>query len=824
MTAARCRWGRTGAVSALTLLVLALSSTPSLADTGDGSSGGLLAPLDVTTSEGAPLSRYELTASEDGPIDAVMTFILSGTFALARTVVGFACWLIDWAYRFPVLEKMASPAQKISDAYQRDIIGPLGMAAAFLAWTFTFGLILIMRGRVARGAGEILLTLLIAAFAASTLVRPAMLLGHNGPIQQTQRAALEAASITVNGGDKTKGADPCDLVPGPARNACRQSATSNSDAPAARKQRKEACGAVAGPAHTTCLSGQRPLAAADVSKPITRTLTDTLVVQPYMLLQYGRALDKDSPLYKVHKNLIKPPKGKEDPCGLIKGPAKGACQDGQAEHGAQRELDKFGKEGKAAADYMETVTWERLLGALLVLLVVVIISLVILAMVMALFVAQFGCVIAAVCTGAVFAWAMLPGPNRTALWKWAGYYASACVVLFGIAVFIPLFGVAARALLADNSTPMMERLLTLVGLAVTALAGHRVMLRKGTGIGRRFADRMRYASVGGSHTMGGNAAATAAAISSLGYGGTAGGSPAHQSFLSRHAGLSLGLGALKDPTGLPGHPAAFLAEAGAEGRRALAPLALGARAAHAALIGPPRKHLPSRPAADTANGQAPGGERPSTPTTVVDGRTGRIISRGTLSPDFTPFGTRLEAGLKRTRGGRVLVGTTKAAYYSTVGLPAAWTRVRRGTSTLTGDLHQELSRQRAHYADLAVQWAADSHDGLRGIIAPARRTYEALAHTDVLGQDRAEPGPAHPTHLFDVSRAPAFDQPESDLYDPAGHPWPFEERSVPYDWSNYDSTPPTDERDPSADDEEVRGWHEIWPKRESRDDQDGDGR
>ncbi|QIB49533.1 hypothetical protein [Streptomyces aureoverticillatus] len=719
----RRRWTRAGTVAALIVLLLAVSSTPSFADDGGGSSGDLLSPLDVTTSEGVPISRYELTATEDGPIDTVMKFILSGTFALARTVVGFASWLVDWAYRFPVLEKLAGPAQKISDAYETNVLGPLGMAGAFLAWTFTFGLIMIMRGRVARGAGEILLTLLIATFAASTLLRPSMLLGHDGPIQQTQRAALEAASITANGGDKSKGASPCDLLAGPAQSTCRRT-DSDSGASAAEKakQRKQACDAVAGPAHDTCLRGERPLAAADVSKPITRTLTDTLVVQPFMLLQYGRSIDKDSPLYKAHKDLIKPPKNDgDDPCGRIKGPAKKYCQQGEEKHGAQREFDKLGEDGEAAADYMQSVTWERLLGALLVLIVAAIIAIVIMAMVLALFVAQFGCVIAAACAGVVFAWAMLPGPNRAALWKWVGYYASACVVLFGVAVFIPLFGVAARALLADNATPMMERLLTLVGLAVTALAAHRIMLRKGNNLGRRFAERMRYARIGGSHTMGDNAAATASAMASLGYSG-AGSSPAHQSLLSRHAGLSLGLRALGDPVGLPGHPGAFLAEARAEGRRALAPLALGARAAHAALIGPPRTaHQPTRPG---AKHPAPGAEDPATPT-VIDGRTGRIISRGTPPPDFTPFGTRLEAGLKRTRGGRALVGTTKAAYYSTVGLPATWTRARRATSTLTGDLHQELGHQRAHYADTATQWAFDTYDGLRGHTTRGHRPDEA---------------------------------------------------------------------------------------------------
>ncbi|MEV6699229.1 hypothetical protein AB0M68_18920 [Streptomyces sp. NPDC051453] len=698
------RWTTAGTVAALTVLLIAASSAPSFAADG-GSSGGLLDPLNVKTPEGVPVNRYELTSGGDGPIDSALQFCLSGIFTLARTVTGFACWLIDWAYRFPILDKLAGPAQTISDAYQDNIVGPLGLAGIFLAWAFVFGLVLVMRGRVARGAGEILLTLLIAALAATTLVRPAMLLGYDGPIQQTQRAALEAASITANGGTPHKANDPCDLITGPAQDTCRQQAirTPAAGADSAKDKKRAAnCDAIAGPAHDACLSGERPPAAADVSKPITRTLTDTLVVQPYMLLEYGQSIDKDSPLYKVHKKLINPPPtGKDDPCNKIYGPGKDYCTRG-GEDVAANDFKKLGPDGKAAAAYMEHVTWDRVIGALLVLLAALIIAVVIMAMVLALIAAQFGCVIAAVCGCFVFAWAMLPGPNRAVLWKWVGIYASAMVVLFGVAVFIPAFGVAARVMLSDNQTPLLERLFLLDALAVTALAGHRIMLRKGNALGRRFADRMRYARIGGSHTMGENAAATAAAMSSVGYSPGSGSSPAHVSLMSRHAGLASGLRALGDAEGMVGHPGGFLSEARAEGRRALAPLALGLSGAHTALIGPHRapKQLPRL---------GPDG-RPL-PAKVGHGHTGKLINGGDQQ-GYTPVGARLEEQLKRTRGGRILVGTGKVAFHSTVGLPATWTRVRRAKSVLTNDLTQELGRQRRHYSNVAGQFNADTRSGL----------------------------------------------------------------------------------------------------------------
>ncbi|MEU9056253.1 hypothetical protein AB0D37_38685 [Streptomyces sp. NPDC048384] len=714
---ARSRWTAAGAVAALTVVLIALSATPSFA--ADGNAGGLLDPLNVDTPEGVPVDRYELTADEDGPIDTALKFILSGIFALNRNVVGFSCWLIDWAYRFPVLDKLAGPAQDMSDAYQTHIVGPLGLAPLFLAWAFVFGLIMIMRGRFARGAGEIVLTLLISAIAATNVVRPDVMLGYDGPIQQTQRAALEAAVITANVGDTSvKKNGPCDLITGPAQDTCRKTEQDPAaqDDTADAKEREDSCDMVAGPARDTCLSGEPRLNAADVSKPITRTLTDTLVVQPYMLLEYGQTIDKSSSLYKVHKQLIDPKEPKEDACDIVAGPAYDICARDNSLDDAQDDFKELGDEGKLAASTMQKVTWERTIGAGLVLLASLIIAIVILAMVLALFAAQFGCVIASVCGVFVFAWAMLPGPNRAVLWKWGGRYASAIVVLFGVAIFIPGFGVAARLLLGNNQTPMMERLLTLDGLAVTALVVHRIMVRKGGSLGHRFADRMRYARIGGSHTMDPNATSTAAALSSLNYGGgQGGGSGAHLSFMGRHAGLASGLRALSDSTGLPGHPGAFLAEGTAEARRALAPLALGAHAAHAALIGPKRPR--QRPTPVGPDGR---------PLPTIDGRTGRVIDNS--DQGVIPIGARLDAGLRRTRGGRILVRTGKAAYYSTIGMPAAWTRVRRGASQITTELHQELGRQDRHYSRAGAQWRADTRDGVRDATTPVRRSYQAVAN------------------------------------------------------------------------------------------------
>ncbi|MET8508722.1 hypothetical protein ABZV60_29395 [Streptomyces sp. NPDC004787] len=696
--------GRFLTVAAMVVLAGAASAGEALAADGTGAGdGGILGPLNVPSSEGVPLDRYELDPLPSGADfpnpagaatgsvmemddfgDQVRRFLGSGMFAFARTVTGFSSWLIDWVYRFPVIEKLTGPAQTLSDAYERQIIGPLGLAGLCLAWAFVFGLVLVIRGRVARGAGEILLTLLIAGIAATTAVQPAVLLGYDGPVQQAQRAALEAATITAHSGSTTPSASsPCDAIAGPARTLCLHNQAKTRPGPPAKPDRTKQCAGVAGPARDTCLTGERPLNAADVSKPISDTLTDTLVVKPYMLLQYGQVIDKNSPLYAVHLKSITPPappseKAREE-CRLIKGPAYDYCLAKDATWtNRATEFKKLGPDGEAVYAYMRTNEWDKVIGAFLVLVAALILALVVILLAVALITAQFGCVIAAVGTVVVFALALLPGPGRGVLWRWCGYLAGSMLVLFAVAVFIPLFGVGARAVLADSNSSLIERLVVLDALAVTAIVLQRRIIQGSRAFGQRFAQRMRYAKVGGSHMMDQSAAQTAAAFSALGYG------------------TGTGAGVLPAHAALLGGSGSFASEALAEGRRALAPLALGARAAHTLLIGPPRQ--PVRPEAvgpdglplpDDHTDRRPEGDRPTAPALV-------------------PAGSRLDASLKRTRVGRALAGTTKAAFYATVGAPATFTRLRRFNTAASRALHHELGRQRSHYGRVADRWLDDT--------------------------------------------------------------------------------------------------------------------
>ncbi|OEV10913.1 hypothetical protein AN218_15325, partial [Streptomyces nanshensis] len=591
MSPRRRRLRRGGLVVLLTAFVVALSAGPAAADSSgravlaDSGTGGLLGPWNVKTSEGVRIDDYELFGGGSSPADSGMRLLLDGLFALTKLLVGGACWLIDWAYRYPIVDKLITPAQNISDAYQQHIVEPLGITGLWLAWAFVFGLLMAMRGKVARGAGEILLTLLICALSASALVRPDYLLGYNGPVQQVQRASLEAASITASAGKDSGGGaknDPCDLVTGPAKETCEeeQQPTAKERHAAERKraeQRKKKCDAIVGPARDVCISGKRPLAAADVSQPITRTLTEVLVVQPYQLLQWGQTIKRSDPMYKDYKKAINYTENRDDDdCDLVVGPAHDACTgDVPGKSSGESEQDlmaEHGKAGETAAAYNKILDWSRVLGALFLLGAAALFCLIIYAMVMAMLCAQVAAVATAAMAVLAFAWAILPGPNRAAAWKWTGIFMAVSVVLFAVSVFIPFLGIAARAILSSEGTVVVERLILLDVLALAGLAGHRRMLAAISQMGQTFSARMRYAKVGGSHLLGDNAAGIGMALASVGVGqgggagglglgvggmpmlGGPGGSPALAAFHARRGKIGAALAALSDPTGMPGHP------------------------------------------------------------------------------------------------------------------------------------------------------------------------------------------------------------------------------------------------------------------------------
>ncbi|MEV6056463.1 hypothetical protein [Streptomyces sp. NPDC052107] len=635
----RGTWRSAGFVVLLTGVFVVVNTQVVFAASGNSERGDLLAPLNITSSEGVPINSYELDAS-GGSIVAfksqALAFAMSGLFTLIRLLVGLAGWSIEMTLRFPLLKILTRPAEQVADTYDQVVVDTLGLKGLLLAWAFVFAGFMIVRGRVGRGLGEIFLTLLIAAFAASAFVRPDYLLAEDGPLGQGQQVAADVARQSVNSyhwGGKVAAKDPCEGMGGKAELKCLH-------------QEDEA-----------------PVTAEEVARPLQDSITNALIVKPYMLLEYGRILDPSKPsdakAYAVHLKWITgwyqadagtsncdtlaPPmrdtceqrKDAKDTCSLIHGEAKKYCERDQGLPDTDTlpsltsgddllnasqaivtdedrqfaafltDMKRAGPVGKACAAYAEKPTWWRLGGAALLLIAALFICGMLLSSAIVLLGTQGVCVAAAAAGGVTFVAGMLPGPARQSVWKWLSLWGIAVLAVVAICAFIPFFGIAVDATITNGPDLMVERILLIDVLAIAGAAGHRRLLASVTSFGRRMAMRMRYAKVGGTHMPGdtselGAALAMNSPAALGGYGAGlrafTGQGGSRFGMLGTRQRLTGALTSLFDGTGMPVDTGRVLADATAEAGRGLAPLTaaaaagglgvrLGARGAHWLLIG-----------------------------------------------------------------------------------------------------------------------------------------------------------------------------------------------------------------------------------------------
>ncbi|MET7685187.1 hypothetical protein [Streptomyces sp. NPDC005423] len=746
-----------GFVLLLTGVFVMVNTQVVYAASSSSESGDLLAPLNITSSEGVPINGYDLNAEGGSILDfkgQTLAFALSGLFTVIRLLVGLAGWSVELAFRFPLLKVLIHPAQKVADAYDHVVVDSLGLKGLLLAWAFVFAGFMIVRGKVGRGLGEIFLTLLIGALAASTFVRPDYLLGQDGPLGQAQQVAASVAQQSVNSydwGGKIASTDPCTGMAGNAELRC--------------LKREE----------------ETPVSAADVARPLQDSITNALIVKPYMLLEYGRILDPgkaaDRKAYAVHLKWVTggylpnpdwtPSDEAKHACRLLIGDAKDICEkdhdkawtgsDGDANlppltSGSELldtsspalvtdedrsfslfldDMKKAGPVGKACAAYAQKPTWWRVGGAGLLLVAALFICGMLLSAAIVLLATQGICAAAAAAGGVTFIAGMLPGPPRQSVWKWVSLWGISILALVAECAFIPFFGIAIDATITNGPDLMVERILLIDVLAIAGAAGHRRLLAGITSFGRRSAMRMRYAKVGGTHLPGdsselGAALAMNSPAAMGGYGGglrvfTGGGGGRFGLLGTRHR-LMGALTSLADGAGMPMDTGGLLADATAEAGRGLAPLTaaaavgglgarLGARGAFGLLIGrrPDHEQLARwrKPTADgdpntggPPNG-APGGSgggphRPGGPPDRYRNDQGQIVDRNTgqvlhdQNSDRTLLSTRAHNRLVRFRGYRMLNRGGRAAYGGTVGLPANVRRARAGGSRYTQDARQQL--------------------------------------------------------------------------------------------------------------------------------------
>ncbi|WP_037599523.1 hypothetical protein [Streptacidiphilus rugosus] len=654
------------------------------ATTTDGGGGGMLAPFNVPSSEGVPLDHYALVSDPGGVGDfeqMAQSYLMAMLFSLVRIIVGLECWLIHWAYSFPVTKALAGKSQELADGYRTWVVDQLGLPGMLLAWAVVVCSVMLLRGRTGRALGELALTLTIVGVASAGLLRPDVVLGSGGLLDQARQASLEVASVTTNHG-----------APPPA----------NVDP-------------------------------ASISGPLQQTLTSTFVVQPYQLLQFGRPIPQGDKAFDTYLASVTANGSATLPggnCDSLTGATKLLCQQGApatpdcsglyllakqfCEQGAPSNspgdratalADRFKTLDPSISAYVAPPSWDRVFGAMLLLFAALVVLVMVVAMVLALFAAQAADALLAALDYPALVWAILPGPSRGVLWRWIGSFVTSILVLFAASVFLPVFGLTCTALLTGSGQDLITRLFFIDLVAVVALGFHRRIMAGASTAGSRLANRMRWARIGGSGS-GDDATRTGQVIAGAlagggalgggagGYGMFAAGNPV-QAHLARRARLLSGARALADIPGSPLGAGRLLGDIGREAAHGLAPLTLTARGIHHAWKG-----------------------RALTPA-EFDARRIKPGLGGQL-----PVGSRLHNRLIQTRGGRVILGSSRLAWGATFGAPATWTRTRRKIATVRRDVRGQATHYRLEAANY---WHTEWKPGFDDITTPVRLGGKAAA-------------------------------------------------------------------------------------------------
>ncbi|MFB8236186.1 hypothetical protein ACFC58_06500 [Kitasatospora purpeofusca] len=701
----------------LGMVVLFLLAGASVAGADDGSErGGILAPLNVMSSEGVPLDNYDLRSENGGATDIrshICNLLIGSLFAMVRLLVGLMCMVLKWVYEFPIISALVDTADRVGWYLGLSAEFDLKLSFLFISGAFALGVWWIMRGKVAKGFGEIGLTLLIGGLIVMPTFTPRAILGPDGPVKQVAAASTEAGQIVTKAGGDDMGC------------------TSEADK-------------------------------KDPSCQMRMVLTRTLVVQPFELLQYGIIPDPHSEnknirdLAEVHRQWVHGEIKATTDCGLSWLVGSDACKQ-SAWDKVKEKLKEKGDEGKAAYNFAVNSNWDRVFGALLVLVTTLLIAAVILSMCFVHLGAQFADVGAATMTPLALIWAQLPGSNRAALWKWAGTFMASAAVSFATSMILPAFGLAVTAVMTDQkNTVMVQRMLLLCSLGLVLLVFHRRILASASRIGDRFAERMKYAKIGGSAGLGEDSSrlgmAMSHVMSNLGYGpggsammpgaglGMAGGgaigggggvgalgaqSAVHSAML-RRARIQSGLASMASPDLGPMNAAGMIAGTFGEVRRGMHQLATPVRMAHHALVGNPLpEHVMARRRRPVNDGSG---------RMVIDGRTGEVLHDPSQP---TPWGHLLHNQLLTTRAGRLAIraGQLGRLGYdvSPLGWGASVTRLRNGGGRVAGAVHDQWDHYRGEFSD----HLADQRAGWETLDAPLRVASEGAGWVYEHGMDAA---------------------------------------------------------------------------------------
>ncbi|KOV42385.1 membrane protein [Streptomyces sp. H036] len=425
----------------------------------------MLQPFNVTDKDGVPISSYTVKTDTGGWKDIdlkIWNIIAQLFFGVSKWVIGFTCWLVDWALDFGLAKVMVGPVEDISSTIKNQVIDRLGLPGLFLTFAgFYCGWLILFKER-SRGFAEIGVSLVVAALTTTVLVSPAqvllgqhdqaqpqgstMLLSEEGLLGKSKDFTLEVASIVL------------------------------ADDPASAKGSADP---------------------DNVSKPITNALVEAFIVKPNQLMVYGQTFDGQCD--KAFRE-FKLAEFNLDQLGLNYWDAMqmDSIYDtnfiGQLTENAEKFEAACGdvkpKAKRASADLA--------FSALFVAIAAVIVAILMILVTGTFLTAQGWLAFEAIRGHWALTAGILPGGGRATLWRWLSAITKAVLGIIIAILFLAIFILIVLALIdADTGDVLAVKFIVIDVTAVAGLAGHKRIKQTAQTIAVNLNRKLANARVGG---------------------------------------------------------------------------------------------------------------------------------------------------------------------------------------------------------------------------------------------------------------------------------------------------------------------------------------
>ncbi|MYQ81452.1 MULTISPECIES: hypothetical protein [unclassified Streptomyces] len=488
--------------------------------------GKVLGIFDVVDKNGVPISAYGLNVDQGGMLDVIskiIAFLIGVGFSVLRTVIGFACWLVDWALDFGLAKQLLNPVSDVAATIKAQVIDSLGLKILFLTLVAVYAGYLILFKQRSKGWIEICTSLVIASIATVTLASPGTFLIGNaddtGVLGKTKQFSLDIADVILEDRCAADGVTPAEKD---------------------------------GQATTCDGQGKGKSKSDSVARPITDGLVDAFIQRPVWVLYTKKPIDGacsaaygKATLARYNFNRLVLPrlieeennKGWMEKLGdafsdvfsldglkdslliatgnpwaiytVVKGEQKEAVEEFKKKAEGTEAWKTYisGKNGSDQAadpkvqkacggdvpmdDQQISASLDNLLSVWFIALAAIIVVVLVVAVSCTFLISQVWMAIEVIRAQPALVAGILPGGGRTAMWNWVSGVVRVILAIFLSVMFLAFFLVMVIALLnADTGEVMTVKFLTIDFLAVAFLIFRKKITAAAKNISSNFGQRM----------------------------------------------------------------------------------------------------------------------------------------------------------------------------------------------------------------------------------------------------------------------------------------------------------------------------------------------